>query len=107
MVRSASDMSPALVWGHILHTVVQACLSARCWNDRWLEEKIDQVVRENIVDLFRISVNVETAVREVKARAKGVQSFFDRYISETPKVHSFITGLPGNVNSFFNSWMPH
>lgn len=65
---------------------MQACLSARCWTDLWLEEKIDQVVRENLMDLFRINVNVETALREVKARAKGVQSFFDRYISETPKV---------------------
>ncbi|KAJ4485710.1 DNA replication factor Dna2-domain-containing protein [Lentinula aciculospora] len=91
MIRSSSDVSPALVWGHILHTVVQACLSARCWNDRWLQEKIDEVVRENLVDLVRINVNVETAISEVKARAKGVQSFFNRYMSETPKADAILS----------------
>ncbi len=70
----------------MLHTVFQACLASRCWNDQWLDEKIDEVIRENLVDLVRINVNVETAVREVKARAKGVQTFFDRYMSEQPKV---------------------
>ncbi|KAJ3830368.1 Dna2-domain-containing protein [Lentinula raphanica] len=91
MVRSSSDMSPALVWGHILHTVVQACLSDRCWNDRFLDEKIDEVVRENLLDLVRINVNVETAISEIKARAKGVQSFFDRYMSDSPKVNAILT----------------
>ncbi|KAJ3750860.1 DNA replication factor Dna2-domain-containing protein [Lentinula detonsa] len=91
MVRSSSDISPALVWGHILHTVVQACLSARCWNDRWLHDKIDEVVRENLVDLVRINVNVETAISEVKARAKGVQSFFGKYMSETPKADATLS----------------
>ncbi|KAF8831992.1 hypothetical protein HHX47_DHR1000949 [Lentinula edodes] len=90
MVRSSSDVSPALVWGHILHTVVQACLSAHCWDDRWLDDKIDEVVRENLVDLVRINVNVETAINEVKARAKGVQSFFNRYMSETPKADAIL-----------------
>ncbi|KAJ3807809.1 DNA replication factor Dna2-domain-containing protein [Lentinula aff. lateritia] len=90
MVRSSSDVSPALVWGHILHTVVQVCLSAHCWNNRWLDDKIDEVVRENLVDLVRINVNVETAINEVKARAKGVQSFFNRYMSETPKADAIL-----------------
>ncbi|KAF5366926.1 hypothetical protein D9757_010828 [Collybiopsis confluens] len=98
LIRSSNDVSPALVWGHILHTVVQACLSEHCWTDQWLNAKIDEVVRENLADLVRIRVNVETAVREVKSRAKGVQSFFDKYMSATPKSNATLNNSRAGRN---------
>jgi DNA replication ATP-dependent helicase Dna2 len=86
MTRSSTDVSPALVWGTILHTVMQNCLSSGRWDEAWIAEQIEEVVRSNLLDLVRINVNVETAVAEVKARAKGVQAFFERYVAEEPKV---------------------
>ncbi|KAF5357379.1 hypothetical protein D9758_005868 [Tetrapyrgos nigripes] len=98
MLRSSTDVSPAMVWGNMLHTVMQNCLSSGRWDERWIDEQINEVVRSNLLDLVRISVNVETAVAEVKARAKGVQTFFDRYMAGEPKSEAVLTNTRSHKN---------
>ena len=86
LVHSSSDITPSLVWGSILHEVMQKCLSESCWDERWIEDRIDEAVRANLGDLFKLNVSVEDAKREIIGRAKGLQVFSQRYLSETPKV---------------------
>ncbi|ESK91611.1 dna replication helicase dna2 [Moniliophthora roreri MCA 2997] len=98
LVRSSTDVSPALVWGHMLHTVFQTCLSSKRWDDVWLDEQIDGAVRANLMDLVRINMDVEQAKREVKARAKGIQTFFDRYLSIEPKSEAVLSNTRAGRN---------
>lgn len=86
LVHSSSDITPSLVWGSILHEVMQKCLSESCWDERWIEDRIDEAVRASLGDLFKLNVSVEDAKREIIGRAKGLQVFSQRYLSETPKV---------------------
>ena len=86
LVHSSSDITPSLVWGSILHEVMQKCLSENCWDERWIEDKIDEAVRASLGDLFKLNVSVEDAKREIIGRAKGLQVFSQRYLSERPKV---------------------
>jgi len=65
---------------------MQKCLSENCWDERWIEDRIDEAVRVNLGDLFKLNVSVEDAKREIIGRAKGLQVFSQRYLSETPKV---------------------
>ncbi|KAL0959129.1 hypothetical protein HGRIS_014422 [Hohenbuehelia grisea] len=91
MVRSQSDVTPALVWGHILHEVMQACLATGRWEENWLDQRITQAVLDGLADLVKIDASVEHAQKEVKARAKGLQPFARKYMSSMPKSDAFLT----------------
>ena len=86
MVRSTSDVTPALVWGNILHEVMQTCLGDNNWDDRRVNSKITEVVKNNLGDLLSINIGAEQAIHEVKARAVGLKTFSQRYIAQEPKV---------------------
>ncbi|KAG6829909.1 hypothetical protein H0H87_009811 [Tephrocybe sp. NHM501043] len=86
LVRSTSDTTPALVWGNMLHEVMQSCLSENRWETSWVDDKIEQVILKGLNELIKIDVTIEQAKREVTTRAKGLLAFSEKYISEFPKV---------------------
>lgn len=89
---TSTDITPSLVWGNILHEVMQACLRAGRWDDVWIEERIAEEVRreKGLGDLVKLGgVGVEEAVREVKARAGGLKVFGEKYMRNLPKVSDF------------------
>ena len=86
LVRSSVDVTPSLIWGNILHEVMQACLCEGRWDSAWLDAQIGDVVRRSLGDLMRVNMGIEQAVSEVRLRAQGLRSFADKYMSDTPKV---------------------
>lgn len=88
MVRSSSDVTPSLVWGNMLHEVMQTCLSVSRWDEKFVNKKIAEVVQGGLGELLRITMDVEQAIIEVKTRAKGLKAFSDKYIAQSPKVSS-------------------
>ncbi|KAJ7644148.1 Dna2-domain-containing protein [Roridomyces roridus] len=101
LVRSVSDTSPALVWGNILHEVMQACLLASRWEDLWVDDKIEEVIRQHISDIAKINLSVEDARHEIKQRARGLKAFSEKYISDTPKPQAILTNtrsVPGETS---------
>lgn len=90
LVRSISDVTPALVWGNILHEVMQTCLLANRWEKSWIDDLIEDNVLKNLAELVKIGVGVEEATREVKLRSKGLRVFSERYIADKPKVSRFV-----------------
>ncbi|KAJ7250856.1 DNA replication factor Dna2-domain-containing protein [Mycena haematopus] len=98
LVRSSSDTTPALVWGNILHEVMQASMSTGRWEDRWVDEKIEEVIREKISDITKIRLSVEDATREIKLRAKGLKAFSEKYIGDSPKAQAELTNTRSGPN---------
>lgn len=86
MVRSSSDVTPSLVWGNMLHEVMQTCLSVARWDEKFIGDKISEVVQRGLGELLRIDMGVDQATIEVKARAQGLKMFAEKYIAESPKV---------------------
>jgi DNA replication ATP-dependent helicase Dna2 len=86
MVRSSTDITPALVWGNMLHEVMQRCLKDDKWNEVFLTQCIDRAVQGRLGDLVKIGVTEETAKREVLDRSRGLQVFAEKYLSQKPKV---------------------
>lgn len=86
MVRSSSDVTPSLIWGNMLHEVMQTCLSVSRWDDKFVDKKIAEVAQGGLGELLRIDMGVEQAIIEVKTRAKGLKAFSDKYIAQSPKV---------------------
>jgi DNA replication ATP-dependent helicase Dna2 len=87
LVRSSSDTTPALVWGNMLHEVMQSCFSAGRWEESWINEKIDEVIYKGLNELLKIDISVEQAKSEVRTRAKGLLVFSQKYLGEIPKVY--------------------
>ncbi|OCH89164.1 Dna2-domain-containing protein [Obba rivulosa] len=91
LVRSTSDVTPALVWGNMLHEVMQACLSTGRWDEPFLEEKIREVVQKGLGELMRLNVSIEHAIAELSARSKGLKVFGERYVAQSPKPEGVLT----------------
>jgi hypothetical protein len=94
MVRESSDTTPALVWGNVLHEVMQRSLRDGSWAQTDIDARIDDIIHTRLGDLIQLGVGVDGAKREVKIRAKGLRTFADRYIASTPKVlHPHLTSF--------------
>ncbi|KAH9896571.1 Dna2-domain-containing protein [Cubamyces lactineus] len=91
MVRSSSDVTPALVWGNMLHEVMQTCLSVARWDDKFIDKQIAEVAQRGLGELLRIDMGIDQAIIEVKAKAKGLKAFAEKYISQSPKPNAFLT----------------
>ncbi|KAF8232801.1 Dna2-domain-containing protein [Tricholoma matsutake] len=98
LVRSSSDTTPALVWGNMLHEVMQSCFTAGRWEESWMNEKIDEVIYKGLNELLKLDVSVEQAKREVKTRAKGLLVFSQKYLSDTPKPSAFLSNTRAAYN---------
>ena len=85
-VRSSSELTPPLIWGTMLHEVMQMCLGSGHWEDCWVHEHINHVITEGLEELVAIGIGVEEATLELKKRTQCFRSFADKYIAETPKV---------------------
>ncbi|THH05716.1 hypothetical protein EW145_g4595 [Phellinidium pouzarii] len=91
LLHSTSDTTPALVFGNILHEVVQRCLSGLRWDQSYIEEILEEIVQNSLSDLVRIGVSVDEAKVEMRKRASGLREFGDRFIGQTPKSNAVLT----------------
>ncbi|OSD07732.1 Dna2-domain-containing protein [Trametes coccinea BRFM310] len=91
MVRSSSDVTPSLVWGNMLHEVMQTCLSVERWDDKFINRCIEEVAQRGLGELLRIDMGIDQAITEVKARAKGIKAFSEKYIAPSPKPGAYLT----------------
>ncbi|KAM6495129.1 Dna2 domain containing protein [Amanita muscaria] len=91
LVRSSTDYTPALVWGNMLHEVMQTCLSENKWEAAYIDEQIGLVISRGLMDLVRIDTSVHEAWRELHERSKGLQAFAAKYLSQVPKPEAVLT----------------
>ncbi|PFH51603.1 hypothetical protein AMATHDRAFT_142035 [Amanita thiersii Skay4041] len=85
LVRSSTDYTPALVWGNLLHEVMQTCLTENKWDSLSIDQQIEQVISKSLMDLVRIDTTINDARRELRERSRGLLPFASKYLSETPK----------------------
>lgn len=90
LVRGSVDVTPSLVWGNMLHEVMQACLRSGRWDEQWIESRITEEIEKGLGELMRVNVSVEQARIEMRVRAKGLRAFAEKYISQKPKVNILI-----------------
>ena len=89
------DITPSLVWGNMIHEVMQSCLSSGRWDDKWVNEQISEQIGKGLGELMSVNTSVEQAHIEVKAKAKGLKGFAQKYIAQQPKV----LARPGVTNA--------
>ncbi|CAE6383406.1 unnamed protein product [Rhizoctonia solani] len=90
-----------LVWGNLLHEVVQDCLAAGTWSRASISSAINRVLRDpaSLSQLFRVDRSLKEAEDELRQRAGGIEGFARRFIrgaippEQKPKEEIEITGL--------------
>jgi len=70
----------------MLHEVMQICMAEQQWDERFIEEHTEEIIKKNLAELVKINVSIDEAKREVKTRSRGLRVFSERYLAETPKV---------------------
>ncbi|KAG9309432.1 DNA replication factor Dna2-domain-containing protein [Chiua virens] len=66
MLHSSCDVTPALLWGNILHEIMQACLATQQWDGFYVEDLIEAGIMKNLPEIVKIQVTIEDSKREVK-----------------------------------------
>ncbi|KAG9081363.1 Tripartite DNA replication factor [Ceratobasidium sp. UAMH 11750] len=91
-----------LIWGTLLHEVVQDCLAAGTWSKAGISAAIVRVLRNpaSLSQLFRVDRSLKEAEDELRMRAGGLEGFARRFIrgavppeEKTGKEEVEITGL--------------
>ncbi|KAI8970649.1 Dna2-domain-containing protein [Trametes punicea] len=107
MVRSSSDVTPSLIWGNMLHEVMQTCLSEAKWDDQFIDKHIAEIARRGLGELLRIHMCIDQAIVEVKARARGIKAFAEKYIAPSPKPDAFLTNTRASRGESSLLAIPH
>ncbi|KAH9949710.1 Dna2-domain-containing protein [Amylocystis lapponica] len=107
LVRCSMDATPSLVWGNMLHEVMQSCLSAGRWDERWVDEQISEQIAKGLGELMRVNMTVEQAHIEVRARAKGLKRFAEKYIAQEPKPDAVLTNTRAHQGQTSLLAIPH
>jgi hypothetical protein len=91
LLRSSpsSPNTPSLLYGNILHEVIQECLKQDRWDSDFIEREIDTRLENDLGELLRVNLKVEEAKQAILERGKGVGIFGERYIGASPKVLAF------------------
>ena len=90
LVRSTSDITPALVWGSMLHEVMQRCLLEKRWDEAWIDKCLHNAISGGLGELVKLGLSEEIALIEMRERAKDFKVFAERYLGDVPKVICFL-----------------
>ncbi|TFK23313.1 Dna2-domain-containing protein [Coprinopsis marcescibilis] len=99
LVRASNDISPAMVWGNMLHEVMQRCLLQDRWEEPWIHEQIDDVLLDGLDSLLVLGIGETTARATMRDKAQSFPKFRARYISDAPKPDAVLSDTRSSRNA--------
>ncbi|KAL2266131.1 hypothetical protein VTJ83DRAFT_5483 [Remersonia thermophila] len=94
-VKAASEATPPLVYGTILHEVFQEALMANRWDTAFLGSVVNRTLRKHIEDLYIIRETLEKAQAHVMSKMPELTSWAQAFVAATPKPNAFVQGKNG------------
>lgn len=94
LIRTVGGAAPPLVYGNMLHELMQACLSEDRWDDEWRKEKISEILKGEVQTLWSMDLSIDKAREEMMDKSKEFEAFKDQFVGVAPGV------------SFFSLWQP-
>ncbi|KAG2004575.1 DNA replication helicase dna2, variant 2 [Coprinopsis cinerea AmutBmut pab1-1] len=106
LVRASNDTSPALVWGNMLHELIQRCLlhpdPQLAFSPSFINGQIDSIIVSSLGSLVVLDISEETARATLRDRARALSSFASRYIGSTPKPEATLSDTRSTSSSKTN-----
>ncbi|TKA52359.1 hypothetical protein B0A53_04828 [Rhodotorula sp. CCFEE 5036] len=91
LIRTVGDTTPSLIYGNMLHSLMQACMLENRWDDAFRQDKIAEIVKQSGGQLFAVNLEFEKAREELDERSRELEAFADRYVGEEPKFDAFLS----------------
>jgi DNA replication ATP-dependent helicase Dna2 len=81
-VRSTSSSTPSLVYGNILHSVLQRCLVADRWDCTFRARAIDDILAKSLEGLWECNLELNVARAELLEHSQAMEPWAARYVQE-------------------------
>ncbi|KAL2144855.1 hypothetical protein VTI28DRAFT_8415 [Corynascus sepedonium] len=94
-VKAASEATPPLVYGTILHEVFQEALMANTWDLGFLGSVISKTLQKHMEDLYVIKVTLEDAQSHILSKMPELQAWAQAFVAASPKPGAFAQGKNG------------
>jgi DNA replication ATP-dependent helicase Dna2 len=78
--------SPSLVYGNMIHELMQSAMIEQKWDDEWRRKKIQDIVAEQVGQLWTMDLSVDRAVETMMDKSKELEAFSALFVGENPKV---------------------
>ncbi|KAM0752276.1 Dna2-domain-containing protein, partial [Meredithblackwellia eburnea MCA 4105] len=91
LIRTTGPSTPALTYGNMLHELLQACMSEGRWDEDWVKEKVNEILRKEMMVLWGMELGVDQAREVLLEKSKGFEDFRNMFIRDKPGPHSFLT----------------
>ncbi|BGP34795.1 DNA replication endonuclease-helicase Dna2 [Rhodotorula toruloides] len=91
IIRTVGGSTPSLLYGNMLHSLLQSCMTEGRWDDEYRHGRIEEVVKEYAGQLWTIDVGFEKAKEELLNRSQEFEAFAERFIREKPNVDAFLS----------------
>lgn len=95
-VKATSDLSPALVYGTILHEIFQEALVANKWDPAFLTNVINKTLEKHLEDLYILRVSMDDAKSHVQSKMPELRSWAQIFVTSQPKPDAVVQGRNGD-----------
>ncbi|CCC09829.1 unnamed protein product [Sordaria macrospora k-hell] len=95
-VKATSDLSPALVYGTILHEIFQEALVANKWDPAFLTNVINKTLEKHLEDLYILKVSMDDAKSHVQSKMPELRSWAQLFVTSQPKPDAIVQGRNGD-----------
>lgn len=91
-VKATSEASAPLVYGTLLHETFQEALLANNWDQSFLNEVIDRIMKKHVQDLYTTKVSFTDAREHMSSKMPEVRGWAERFISSYPRPEAIAQG---------------
>lgn len=91
-VKATSEASAPLVYGTLLHETFQEALLANNWDQSFLNEVIDRIMKKHVQDLYTIKVSLTDAREHMSSKMPEVRGWAEKFISSYPRPDALAQG---------------
>lgn len=86
IIRSSSATTSALLYGNMLHELMQQCMLHDEWDDDFRRSKTTELLEKELQTLWSIDLPVNTALDEMLERSNTFRNFSETFMSKSGKV---------------------
>lgn len=85
-IKATNASSPPMLYGTVLHEIFQEAMQANRWDDDWLQDAIETIVKRHIEDLYQTGLTVDLAVQHLQGKMPELQAWAEVFIKAKPDV---------------------
>lgn len=89
-IKAASESSPPMLYGTIIHEIFQNALQANRWDDEWLEEDIQKLVRRHIEDLYKTQLSEAQAIDHLTSKLPAIKEWASTFVKQRPDLRTLV-----------------